>query len=74
MLWAVDVSSGWKPDQISESELIDIRPGVYKLSQYEAGIIAQARSMIDWNARYIYCPSCGSPTKSAEVRITISFK
>ncbi|TRM68760.1 NUDIX hydrolase domain-like protein [Schizophyllum amplum] len=31
---------------------------------FEAGVYAEARSMVDWNARNKFCPGCGSPTYS----------
>ncbi|KAI8993947.1 NUDIX hydrolase domain-like protein [Trametes punicea] len=31
---------------------------------FEAALFAEARSMVDWNARNKFCPSCGSPVYS----------
>lgn len=41
-------------------------PGLLRLSEDEAGIIAQARSVLAWHSRYSYCPTCGSSTKVEE--------
>jgi NAD+ diphosphatase len=70
-LWAVEVSDNWKSNEIPDSTFVDIRPGAFKLSQYESGIIAQATAMLDWNSRDVFCPSCGSATKSTEVCIIL---
>ncbi|TFK89313.1 hypothetical protein K466DRAFT_519155 [Polyporus arcularius HHB13444] len=35
------------------------------LDAFEAAIFAEARSMIDWNARNKFCPSCGSSVFSS---------
>ncbi|KAJ8380955.1 hypothetical protein SKAU_G00017330 [Synaphobranchus kaupii] len=41
-------------------------PGVLRLSSDEAGVIAQARSVLAWHNRYSFCPTCGSRTKVDE--------
>ncbi|XP_060546588.1 NAD-capped RNA hydrolase NUDT12 [Pantherophis guttatus] len=38
-------------------------PALLQLSENEAGIIAQARSVLAWDNRYQFCPTCGSGTK-----------
>ncbi|XP_018614017.1 NAD-capped RNA hydrolase NUDT12 [Scleropages formosus] len=38
------------------------RPGLLQLSENEAGVIAQARSVLAWHSRYSFCPTCGSKT------------
>ncbi|XP_035496839.1 peroxisomal NADH pyrophosphatase NUDT12 [Scophthalmus maximus] len=37
-----------------------------KLSEEEAGVVAQARSVLAWHSRYSFCPTCGSSTKLEE--------
>ncbi|KAM4577819.1 NAD-capped RNA hydrolase NUDT12-like [Fundulus diaphanus] len=37
-----------------------------KLSEEEAGIVAQARSVLAWHSRYSFCPTCGSSTRPEE--------
>ncbi|CAI5787189.1 peroxisomal NADH pyrophosphatase NUDT12, partial [Podarcis lilfordi] len=38
-------------------------PSLLQLSENEAGVIAQARSVLAWDSRYQFCPTCGSTTK-----------
>ncbi|XP_019966952.2 NAD-capped RNA hydrolase NUDT12 isoform X1 [Paralichthys olivaceus] len=37
-----------------------------KLSEEEAGVVAQARSVLAWHSRYSFCPTCGSSTRLEE--------
>ncbi|XP_072243355.1 NAD-capped RNA hydrolase NUDT12 [Leuresthes tenuis] len=37
-----------------------------KLSEEEAGVVAQARSVLAWHNRYSFCPTCGSSTRLEE--------
>ncbi|XP_070690423.1 NAD-capped RNA hydrolase NUDT12 isoform X2 [Pempheris klunzingeri] len=37
-----------------------------KFSEEEAGVVAQARSVLAWHSRYSFCPTCGSGTKLEE--------
>ncbi|KAG8456329.1 hypothetical protein GDO86_002206 [Hymenochirus boettgeri] len=37
-------------------------PAFLQLSPKEAGILAQARSVLAWHSRYKFCPTCGSTT------------
>ncbi|XP_054467337.1 peroxisomal NADH pyrophosphatase NUDT12 [Anoplopoma fimbria] len=37
-----------------------------KLSEEEAGVVAQARSVSAWHSRYSFCPTCGSSTELQE--------
>ncbi|KAJ8371599.1 hypothetical protein AAFF_G00306850 [Aldrovandia affinis] len=41
-------------------------PGILKLNSDDAGVIAQARSVLAWHNRYSFCPTCGSRTKVEE--------
>ncbi|KAI0066000.1 hypothetical protein BV25DRAFT_1797206 [Artomyces pyxidatus] len=34
------------------------------MSDFDAAVFAEARSMVDWNARNQFCPACGSPEYS----------
>uniref|UniRef100_A0ACB8EQC2 Peroxisomal NADH pyrophosphatase nudt12 n=2 Tax=Sphaerodactylus townsendi TaxID=933632 RepID=A0ACB8EQC2_9SAUR len=38
-------------------------PALLQFSENEAGIVAQARSVLAWHSRYQFCPTCGSATK-----------
>ncbi|XP_071339991.1 NAD-capped RNA hydrolase NUDT12 [Trachinotus anak] len=37
-----------------------------KLNEEEAGVVAQARSVLAWHSRYSFCPTCGSSTRLEE--------
>ncbi|NWH67380.1 NUD12 pyrophosphatase, partial [Geococcyx californianus] len=41
-------------------------PALLQLPEKEAGVIAQARSVLAWHSRYRFCPTCGSMTKTEE--------
>ncbi|XP_046727623.1 peroxisomal NADH pyrophosphatase NUDT12 isoform X1 [Silurus meridionalis] len=41
-------------------------PRLLMLNEDEAGIIAQARSVLAWHNRYSFCPTCGGKTKVDE--------
>jgi NAD+ diphosphatase len=43
---------------------VDLRTGVSRLGHNESGIVSEARSLIDWNKRNRFCPSCGNATVS----------
>ena len=58
-------------DEFSELETrshlwAEARPAAFKLTSRDAAIVAQARALVDWNARRPFCPSCGSKTVSKE--------
>uniref|UniRef100_UPI00398E5FA3 NAD-capped RNA hydrolase NUDT12 n=1 Tax=Pristiophorus japonicus TaxID=55135 RepID=UPI00398E5FA3 len=38
-------------------------PHILNLNEEEAGVVAQARSVLAWHSRYKFCPTCGSDTK-----------
>ncbi|XP_057240703.1 NAD-capped RNA hydrolase NUDT12 isoform X1 [Malurus melanocephalus] len=38
-------------------------PALLQLPEKEAGVVAQARSVLAWHNRYRFCPTCGSATK-----------
>ncbi|OSD07041.1 hypothetical protein PYCCODRAFT_1431221 [Trametes coccinea BRFM310] len=40
------------------------RSAMGNLDAFDAALFAEARSMVDWNARNKFCPSCGSPVYS----------
>ncbi|NXY83050.1 NUD12 pyrophosphatase, partial [Alcedo cyanopectus] len=41
-------------------------PALLQLPEKEAGVVAQARSILAWHSRYQFCPTCGSATKVEE--------
>ncbi|XP_043920165.1 NAD-capped RNA hydrolase NUDT12 [Protopterus annectens] len=46
--------------------LSSARLSLLQLVDEEAGVVAQARSVLAWHKRYGFCPTCGSPTKIEE--------
>ncbi|XP_067885886.1 peroxisomal NADH pyrophosphatase NUDT12 isoform X3 [Heterodontus francisci] len=38
-------------------------PHLLNLDKEEAGVVAQARSVLAWHSRYKFCPTCGSNTE-----------
>jgi NAD+ diphosphatase len=63
--FAVDLSS--LPDAIERlgiegADFAEARGIAPRLAAGEAGIVAQARSMIDWHTRHRFCGSCGAAT------------
>ena len=47
-------------------EAMDARALAMRLGDHRAGIVAQARSLIDWHARHGFCAHCGSRTAQAK--------
>ena len=45
-------------------EPMDARSVAMQLGDARAGIVAQARSLLDWHARHGFCAMCGGPTKA----------
>ncbi|XP_043103847.1 peroxisomal NADH pyrophosphatase NUDT12 [Puntigrus tetrazona] len=41
-------------------------PGLLRLSDDDAGVLAQARSLLAWHSRYRFCPTCGGETRVEE--------
>lgn len=43
-------------------QVLDMRTVVItgSLDAGDAALVSQARALLDWHARYVYCPSCGS--------------
>ncbi len=51
---------------ISAISFIDARTAGALLPPQEAGMLAQARSLVDWHARHRFCSVCGATTRSVE--------
>lgn len=51
---------------VDESVFIPGYPASMQLDPSDAGIFAEARSMLDWLDRYKFCATCGSSTKVTE--------
>ncbi|KAF9408551.1 NADH pyrophosphatase, partial [Podila epigama] len=44
----------------------EMRPAAFGLSKAESGLLAQARSVVDWNRRNQFCTGCGRKSLSLE--------
>ncbi|XP_033730640.1 peroxisomal NADH pyrophosphatase NUDT12-like isoform X2 [Pecten maximus] len=51
---------------VNEAEFITSYPASMQLEPSDAGIFAEARSMLDWLDRYKFCATCGSSTTVTE--------
>lgn len=47
-------------------EITDTRSAAMQLAIEETGILAQARSLIEWRRRHRFCANCGTPTLELE--------
>lgn len=68
-MFAVDMSSMEEADLLAlvpSSLLLPSYPAAMQLVPSEAGIFAEARSMLAWHDRYQYCPTCGSQSRLEE--------
>lgn len=54
--------NGWTPP--ADAEFIDARLAGSTMSAADAGLFSEARPLIDWNGRNVFCPACGSRTYS----------
>ncbi|KAF9172844.1 Peroxisomal NADH pyrophosphatase nudt12 [Mortierella sp. AD011] len=80
--WALDMSvKGPRPSQELKDSveqflntctkkhghyMAEMRPAAFSLSLPESGLVAQARSVTDWNKRNQFCPACGRKNLSLE--------
>ncbi|POV96125.1 hypothetical protein PSTT_15827 [Puccinia striiformis] len=66
-IWAIDVTGIHekicKTSILGHGKFLDMKK--VNLALNEANLAAQARAMIDWNARNKFCAACGRPTYSA---------
>ena len=65
--FAVDISAIEDPLarlQQPGAEFRDCRMAAMSLPGEQTGIVAQARSQLDWHARHQFCSVCGSPTQA----------
>lgn len=68
-LFAVDVSSVEESvykDLVPKSEFAAGFPLAMQLEPSEAGILSEARTVLDWLERYKFCATCGSATTVME--------
>ncbi len=65
--FAVDLAAASDPDQSGPLAGLgvfkDLREAAMRLGQEDAGILAQAKSLVDWHARHRFCAQCGTPTE-----------
>ncbi|RXK42336.1 hypothetical protein M231_00326 [Tremella mesenterica] len=59
--FAINVEEGLQHD---EGEFIEARVSGGEMDGWTAGVYSGARSVMDWNARYKFCPGCGKPNYS----------
>lgn len=67
--FAVDLSPLEEPLTalgLEGAEFADTRAAAARLDGGEAGILAHARSLVDWHKRHGFCPACGAPTDQRE--------
>src|SRR6516162_5709266 len=55
--------SDQSPDPATEN--IDVRTLAPLIAEAEAAILAEARSVVDWHARHLFCAQCGTPSEVA---------
>ena len=51
---------------LKQSKVLKSRTELLQLNKVEAALVAQSRSLLDWNKRYRFCPTCGSTTCSVD--------
>jgi len=63
-LYAVDLDPAVEP--AGDLEITDTRLAAMQLGMEETGILAQARSLIEWRRRHRFCSNCGAETTQTE--------
>jgi len=67
--FAVDLAGRVDPVPLATAaggKFIDVRSIAPDLPADASGLLAQARSLLDWHARHRYCARCGGPTESRD--------
>jgi len=73
--FSLDIAGQASPDDVdlllqastSKEEtllFVETRAALTTFSAFDAGLFAQARSIVDWNSRNQFCPACGQPSYS----------
>lgn len=65
-VWAIDVTALGESSSIAlnhQGRFLELKKVI--LAPHEANLAAQARALLDWNARNKFCAACGRPTYSA---------
>lgn len=60
--FAVNMSEEETDDKVGDFTFTDCRIAASTLSIAEAGIVSQARALLDWHKRNPYCAQCAEPT------------
>ena len=55
---------GGRASELDGGDAVDARAAAMRLGDARAGIVAQARSLVDWHARHGFCAVCGGVTKA----------
>lgn len=63
-LYAIDLSLDAAPPE--HAEFTDTRMAAMRLPVEETGILAQARSLIEWRRKHRFCSNCGAETRQIE--------
>ncbi|MFC3230114.1 NAD(+) diphosphatase [Marinibaculum pumilum] len=64
--FAIDAAGLDRADPSWGGKFIDVRSIAGALPVEESGILAQARSIVDWHRRHGHCAVCGAPTEVAD--------
>ena len=51
---------------LKHAKVLKSRIELLQLNEIDASLVAQSRSLLDWNRRYRFCPTCGSTTSSVD--------
>jgi len=66
-IFALDVAAGGDPADHGPlaglGHFHDARAAAQIVSIRDAAIIGQAKALIDWHQRHVFCPRCGAPTQ-----------
>ena len=66
-MFAIGVTDEKEVSKINPNgSFLQALPGAMMLKPSDAGILAEARTMLDWLDRYKFCATCGSSTTVAE--------
>ncbi len=69
-LFALDISAAADPTMIGPlaglGQFVEARAAAMMLPLPDAGILAQAKSMLDWHMRHQFCARCGGPSLLAD--------
>ncbi|WP_421785520.1 NAD(+) diphosphatase [Hyphobacterium sp.] len=63
-LYVVDLDPGAAPPE--EARFVDTRMAALQLPIDETGILAHARSLVEWRRKHRFCSNCGSKTRQIE--------